>query len=159
MSAVLAIDPGNAESAYVLIDEDCRPVEFGKVPNDELRIDVLPPLLNGLHNDRDRVAIEMVRSYGMPVGAEVFETVVWIGRLFERSLTWGHRPHLIYRGDVKVHHCHSAKAKDANVRQALIDRFGDKGTKSNPGWFYGFKADVWQAMALAVYVADTLEAS
>lgn len=29
-----------------------------------------------------------------------------------------------------------------------------KGTKANPGWFYGFRADVWQAHALAVYAAD-----
>jgi hypothetical protein len=52
---------------------------------------------------------------------------------------------LVYRRDVKLHHCHSAKAKDANITQALIDRFAPgvpnrgKGTKAEPGWFYGFK--------------------
>jgi hypothetical protein len=59
-----------------------------------------------------------------------------------------------------LHHCHSAKAKDSNIRQALADRFAPgepnygKGTKANQGWFYGFSADVWQAYALAVYAAD-----
>jgi hypothetical protein len=83
---------------------------------------------------------------------------VWIGRFAERSPV---TPELVYRRDVKLHHCHSAKAKDANITQALIDRFAPgvpnkgKGTKAEPGWFYGFRADIWQSYALAVYVADT----
>ena len=47
--------------------------------------------------------------------------------------------------------CGQTKAKDTNVRQALIDRFGVVGTKKNQGWFYGFKADIWQAYALGVH--------
>jgi hypothetical protein len=46
------------------------------------------------------------------------------------------------------------KAKDGNIRQALIDRFGPVGTKKNPGWFYGFSGDVWQAYAVGVTYAD-----
>jgi hypothetical protein len=89
---------------------------------------------------------------------------VWIGRFIERH---DHRVNedadcrLVYRRDVKLHHCQSAKAKDANITQALIDRFAygqpnrGKGTKSEPGWFHGFAADIWQAYALAVFSADT----
>ena len=40
------------------------------------------------------------------------------------------------------------KAKDSNIRQALIDRFGPVGTKKNPGWFYGVSKDVWAAIAV-----------
>ena len=56
-----------------------------------------------------------------------------------------------------------SRAKDANIRQALVDRFAPgqpnhgKGTKDEPGWFHGFRADVWQAYALAVLVADRLD--
>ena len=56
----------------------------------------------------------------------------------------------IYRIDEKMNLCHSAQAKDANIRQALIDRFGDVGTKRNPGWFYGVSKDVWAAIAVGV---------
>ena len=155
MSTTLAIDPGNTESAYVVIEDDTRrPVAFGKIPNDDLlgKLDMDPEL-----HFASRVVIEMVASYGMPVGADVFETCVWIGRFAERSPM---PPELVKRHPVKLHHCRSSKAKDSNIIQALVDRFAPgqpnrgKGTKGAPGWFYGFAADVWQAYALAVYAAD-----
>jgi len=101
----------------------------------------------------------------MPVGAEIFETCVWIGRFFQLFALKGIDPDLVYRADVKLHHCHTSKAKDSNITQALIDRFAPgvpnhgKGTKANPGWFDGFKADIWAAYALAVLTADTAEAA
>jgi hypothetical protein len=153
MSTILAIDPGSTESAYAFIDgTNCRPIDAQKVSNETLR-----RLLTDDYFDADIGAIEMVASYGMAVGKEVFETCVWIGRFIEAS-ECGLAD--IYRRDVKLHHCGSAKAKDANITQALIDRFASgepnrgKGTKAEPGWFYGFRADIWQAYALAVLVAD-----
>lgn len=158
MTRVLAIDPGNTESGWVIIDAATRePLQFGKSPNDL----VLGHCYGDL--DWDVAVIEMVASYGMAVGADVFETCVWIGRFVEATATapGGSEPQLVKRHPIKMHHCHSAKAKDSNVRQALVDRFAPgqpnhgKGTKAAPGWFHGFAKDVWQAYALAVYVADT----
>jgi hypothetical protein len=161
MPRVLAIDPGNTESAYVFIDGERRPVVFGKLPNAELLTALRRP---GVVGD-EHVAIEMVASYGMSVGADVFETCVWIGRFTEAlAHHTGREPALIKRHPVKIHHCHAVNASDANIKQALIDRFASgvrnhgKGTKAAPGWFHGFHSDVWQAYALAVYVADTWEA-
>jgi hypothetical protein len=163
---ILAIDPGNTESGYALIDPDtCRPVEVGKIPNDQL----LRHLRFWLTQDHPviRVVIEMVASYGMPVGADVFETCVWIGRfaqIAESFGSFGTPCDLVYRKNVKLHLCGTSKAKDANITQALIDRFASgqpnrgKGTKGVPGWFFGFRADIWQAYALAVFVADTIAA-
>ena len=151
MTDLLAIDPGNVESAWALIDADtCWPAYVGKAPNVRVR-----DLLAG---SATIVAIEMIASYGMPVGAEVFETVLEIGRFVEIA-PWAR---LVYRRDIKLHHCGSMRANDANVAQALVDRFAPgapnrgKGTKAAPGWFYGFSADIWQAYALAVFAADTL---
>ena len=75
------------------------------------------------------IVIEMIASYGMPVGKEVFETCVWIGKFAEAS---GMKENYIYRKEEKINLCQSMKAKDSNIRQALIDRFGVVGTKKNP---------------------------
>lgn len=154
MNTILAIDPGHTHSGWTIIDATTRkPLQHGKSPN-EL---VLNHCWGDL--DYDHCAIEMVASYGMAVGAEVFETCVWIGRFLEAAARGHVTRHK--RLDIKLHHCHDSRAKDSNVRQALVDRFAPgqpnhgKGTKAQPGWFHGFAADVWQAYALAVYVADT----
>jgi hypothetical protein len=149
---ILAIDPGNVESAYVLMGENLKPVEFGKIPNEEMLSTV--NTYNVLQTVDD-FAIEMVASYGMPVGESIFETVFWIGRFWEETgnIT---RKARIYRKDVKMNLCGSMKAKDSNIRQALIDRFGVVGVKKAPGWFYGFKADIWSAYAVGVTYYDTV---
>lgn len=166
---ILAIDPGNTHSGWVIIDSHTRrPLQIDKSPNELV--------LDHCYGDLqwDTAVIEMIASYGMAVGREVFDTCIWIGRFTEaiKTHTEIYKPNktldqaLTYtvRQTVKLHHCHTIKAKDANIIQALIDRFTPgqpnrgKGTKANPGWFYGFKADIWQAYALAVQHADQLEA-
>lgn len=147
---VLAIDPGPTHSAYVLYD-GAKPLEFGKVPNRWL----LDRVECG-HFDAPVMAVEMIASYGMPVGREVFETCLYIGRLQQ---AWRHEQHLVYRKDVKLHLCHAPRAKDANIRAALIDRYGGKdkaiGKKASPGPLYGVTADTWAALAVAVTWSET----
>lgn len=80
----------------------------------------------------------MIASYGMSVGKEVFETCVWIGRFTELAVLQNIDVEYIYRAEEKMNLCHTMKAKDTNIRQALIDRFGVVGTKKNPRlvlWF------------------------
>ena len=106
---VLAIDPGTTESGWVLYDG--KVIDSGVSQNEAL-IDQLA------HEDADLMAVEMIASYGMAVGREVFETCVWIGRFIQAAPI----PHkLITRQKVKLHVCKSPKAKDTNIRQALID--------------------------------------
>ena len=155
---ILAIDPGDIESAYVLVENDLsKVIDKGKVANEELKRKleiewsdsscVLPPI--------DYIAIEMIASYGMAVGKTVFDTCVWIGRFYQICVVhYEIEPTLIYRMDEKMALCHDSRAKDSNIRQALIDRFGVIGTKKNPGYFYGFKKDIWAAMAVAVAYHD-----
>ena len=148
---ILAIDPGNQQSAYALLDADLRPVKFAKKPNDE----VMKDCITILEENTAVVVIEMIASYGMAVGKEVFETCVWIGRFIERLAPETYK--LIYRREEKENLCGSMRAKDSNIRQALIDRFGVVGTKNNPGWFYGVSKDVWAAIAVGVTYHDKVE--
>jgi hypothetical protein len=152
---IVAIDPGPQESAIVRYDEG-KIVQAMKLPNDL----VLGYLRTNAIEENNALAIEMIASYGMAVGAEVFETVLWIGRYAE---AWDSRANvpasLVYRLNVKMHLCHDSRAKDPNIRQALIDRFGPGkekaiGSKRSPGPLYGVAGDVWSALAVAVTFAD-----
>lgn len=153
---IIAIDPGNIQSAYCVIDKDTyKPVEFGKIDNEELRQKLLEDLR---FYPIESFAIEMIASYGMPVGKEVFDTCVWIGRFIETfkcPFTY-----YVYRKDEKMNLCGSMKAKDSNIRQALIDRFATfdfkngKGTIKQKDFFYGFSKDIWAAYAVGVTWLD-----
>lgn len=155
---VLAIDPGNVESAYVILGSDWLIKAHKKAGNEIILADI-KNLLESRTEAITGLAIEMVASYGMAVGATVFDTCFWAGRFWEACKNIPHKE-LIYRKEEKLNLCGSVRAKDANIRQALIDRFAPntlnsgKGTKKNPGYFYGFKADEWAAMAVAVTYAD-----
>ena len=158
---ILAIDPGNIESGYVVIDDNLKPIEHGKIVNEKLQEKLQQDIFNGKITD---IAIEKIASYGMPVGVEVFETCIWIGRFLQTILTFYYKENVktkyIYRKDEKMNLCHSMKANDATIKQALVDRFAPgqknygKGTKKEPGWFYGFKADIWAAYAVGVTYHD-----
>ena len=149
---ILAIDPGNEYSAYALIKaDDYTPVQFEKLPNDKIRTYLRAHLQLCNHTE---LVIEKVACYGMPVGAEVLETCLESGRFVQIAADQHVEAHRVFRATVKTMLCGTPRAKDSNVIQALKDRFGEKGTKKNPGWFYGFKADCWQAYALGVAWLD-----
>lgn len=148
---LLAIDPGTTESAWVVWDGS-KIINAGKDPNE---------MLLGVIRRRGPIGgmwvaaccIEMVASFGMPVGAEVFETVFWIGKFAE---AFGDtNTYRLTRIAIKNHLCHSSKAKDANIRQAIIDRLGPVGTKKAPGPCYGVCGDIWSALAVALTWWDT----
>lgn len=152
---LIAIDPGNVESAFVRIDDQYKLYEHEKIRNEELinRIEDLSRIC-------DRVVIERIASYGMAVGRSVFETCEWIGRFTQMAIGLYMPVDYVFRIDEKMALCRDARAGDTNIRRALIDRFAQhdlrtgKGTKKNPDYFYGFAKDEWAAMAVAVTYLD-----
>ena len=160
MDYIIGIDPGNKETAFCLVSaRTLAPVYFVKEENEKCLTDLLNTVQAvGLNNCE--IVIERVASYGMAVGADVFVTCEWIGE-FRRALKIaGIELHHIFRMDEKKTLCHNPRANDSTIRQALIDRFAygvpnkGKGSKASPGWFYGFRADIWMAYAVAVTYSD-----
>lgn len=155
---ILAIDPGPINSGWCLYDDLRRSVlGSGVMSNPEILADLAV-------SEAGVLAVERVASYGMAVGKDVFETCEWVG---EFRGAWRSREMnaiLIYRRDVKLHLCGSARAKDQNIRAALLDLFpatgGGKtpqiGTKSQPGPLYGVTSHAWSALAVAVTALATL---
>lgn len=158
MITLVAVDPGSVESAYVAMSGR-ELVRFGTHDNRALlrQLD-----FEGLNSDNlTTLVCEMVSSYGMPVGAEVFETCVWIGRFLQSWELGGHKSSTILRATVKAHVCGTTAAKDANVRAALIDRYGGKdaaiGKAKTKGPLHGVTGDVWSALAVAVAYRERTE--
>lgn len=145
---IFAIDPGPETSAFLKWDScEKRIIQMDANTPNRVMIDILCTLAVA-----EVFAIEMVACMGMAVGREVFETVLWVGRFSERCQ---HEPILVYRRQIKMHHCGSMKAKDTNIRQALIDKYGAPGTKKAQGVTYGLKSHLWSAFAIATFISET----
>ena len=154
MRRILAIDPGSEQSAWVLWDGAI--VEHGYEPNRQVIAHVCNQWLY------DLLAIEMMAGYGMTAGREVFETCVMIGRCIQAREACAFIPwRYVYRKDIKLALCGVTSAKDKDVREALIDRFGGKatalGTAKAPGPLRGITGDQWAALAVAVVAAGAKE--
>lgn len=138
-----AIDPGTEQSALLVV-EDGRFLDTTIYPNRDLLSLLWLGTLAPAH-----LVIEQIESYGMAVGREVFQTVFWSGRFVEAWQSPTRSWSLLPRRDVKLTLCGSPKAKDANIRQALIDRYGGSSAIKKGGPLYGIKSHLWAALALA----------
>ena len=148
MAHVFAIDPGFTESGWLLCESHpFRILDLGITSN----ADVLRRCER--RSNFDVVVIEHIAMGGMIAGQETFDTCFEAGRFAQAA----RRFVLLKRMAVKMHLCGDSRAKDANIRQALLDRFGGskaKGTKKAPGPLHGVKDHVWSALALAVTWID-----
>lgn len=176
MSILVAIDPGNQKSAWIVF-RDGQIAEFGITPNADM-----PDHFEGL----EHVAIEYMRPRGMKMSQESMDTMFWAGRFIQAicgddMIPW--TP--VDRHRVKLHICGNAAAKDANIRRALIDDWygGDtaaignkkcrkckgKGTYKRevcsecggsqwlhpPGPLVGIHDDLWAALAVGITFLET----
>jgi hypothetical protein len=155
---LLAIDPGSEQSALVWYSPKGHMVLMSRKYRNEDVLEILHAqnTASSRHIDANHLAIEMAESFGAKVWAQVFETVLWTGRFVE---AWGGDDFsLVTRREVKLHVTGSGRAKDGQVRQCLIERWGGQevaiGTKVQPGPLHNVKADQWAALAIAATWGD-----
>jgi len=147
---VLAIDPGPERSALVLYSPTLGLVEHYVAANDWVN-----SYLHIYHAvDGDVLVVERIASMGMAVGAEVHETTFWSGRFVQTWRLRGRPCARIKRVDIKLALCGQTRAKGANVRQVLIDRFGGPAAVKKGGALYKVAGDAWSALAVAVAYTD-----
>ncbi len=158
MSLVLCIDPGPVTSGVVMLGTWHSPPHViaatAKMPNAEVLKEI------NLHTGP--VAIERFACMGMAVGEETLEAVHWGGRFHQEADAGANEVHRVKRHEVKMALCGNTRAKDGNIRQAVIDLYGGSaaiqthkaGTKKTPerpaGPLAGVSADAWAALAVGL---------
>jgi len=155
---VIGLDPGYEVSAIVVWDTTAKTI----IQHGEYANGVLLDKLRG-HNGADGSAvlvIEQIESFGMAVGKTTFETVYMSGRFAEAWFP--KRVERLPRKVIKLQLCGQVRAKDGEIRQAIVDRFGPTkekavGTRKLPGPLYGVSKHEWSALAVALTWADQIQ--
>ena len=142
---IIGIDPGSKESAFVVWEAKKEFILTAKVfPNAEL-LEILRESYKS-----EIFAIEQIRGYGIVAGDDTFDTCEWSGRFREAHESKGGKVVMIPRKEVKRCLCGNTTTNDKYIRMALIERFGEVGTKKNPGRLFGISGHLWSALAVAV---------
>lgn len=147
LSKVLAIDPANTKTSFVLFDRNTFEIyDKGRINNNDF-IEYLKNVECGV------VALEIIVNMGVS-GRTLFETAEAVGVytyiVNDRQIALKR----VTRNEVKKHFKvkRSTKAQkqpsaDSQIRSRLIERFGQEHTK-------GLAYDMWQAYAVGVYAVD-----
>lgn len=160
---VIAIDPGPMKSAMVFYDSESKQViDYTLEDNETVRKYLHWDELMGLTAEDGSyppLLVEYTPPYAMQtktghsyVPNQVVLTAVETGRFIECY----DGPHeLVSRLDVKKQLLGRTTGNDANITQAILDRYGGSrltavGLKKSPGPLYGLKKDLWQALAVAI---------
>jgi hypothetical protein len=145
---IIGIDPGPEKSAVVVLDGN-RIVSADYLDNSTL--------LCGLYISACCVALEYPEGRGMAVAQSVLDTCYWCGRFDIDGDAARYHPR-----NIRAHFCGTAKCDRSNVIRAIKDRYGEVGTKKNPGPLYlvggahptedgaSITVHLWDALAVAL---------
>ena len=163
---ILGVDPGNVDSAWVIYEPTTKTLLRHGLEANEILLERI--LLADWSTTELQIptpthmAMELIQSMGMAVGQTIFDTCIWTGRFVQAWQQDRVDNTLIYvpRRAEKLLLCGTMRAKDKNIRQSIMDRYGSTrqlalGTKKNPGPLYGMAKDKWAAMAVAITACES----
>ena len=165
MTYIIGIDPGPTQSGVVVYQPNVYKVQYADVVENEnvhLRLTTLP-LWTVASTEYAQIvlAIEFPCFYGksVSIGRDVLETAAMVGWLEAEVMRGYSRKRVrITRRQVRMHLCGTMRSGDAQVWQALLDRYGGRstaiGNKKNPGPLYGVKSHARAALAVAITAAE-----
>lgn len=154
MRNILAVDPGPEKSGWVIIDTETYDPIKSELDKNERLYDWV-----GVYADSMEAIIVERPICTRMAGTSISETAIvagYVAGVANKSCPC----YYITRPKVKGRIAH--RGTDSDVISYLVGRFAEgepnmgKGTKKAPGFFYGFKADIWQAYALGVVFLDML---
>jgi len=155
MSRIAGIDPGTTHSGLVRLNSGEHghwPPKVTFAAKDMPNADLLASLTE---TACDLVVCEWLTSYGGAIGATVLDTARMVGRIEERASA---PVCLITRPDVGLELCQSRRAKNAQLRAAILEMYpatgggkdGRLGTSKAPGPLYSVSSHAWSALAAAL---------
>ena len=160
---ILAIDPGSEVSA--LIHWDGEKIVSAEIVGNLAALTVC-------RSGRCPVYIEGMGFQNKMAGMEVIETAVWIGRFHQAALCGERNSQIVKRREIVKFHTGIGTNGDAQVRAALIDKYGPPYTtemhapmgkrgkplkerkRRVPGLTFPLTGHLWQAFALATMVTE-----
>ena len=152
---ILSIDPDPNGGSWVLLDESGEVLDHGYQEQRGVLFNSIRAATGVV-----TVVVEGIQNMGMPMGNPTIETIKNIGEF--RAACYGMAlvtfDDTLTRPKIKGALCGSARAKDSNVRAALLDLYPATGggatpqigIKSQPGPLFGIKADEFAALAVGL---------
>jgi len=89
-----------------------------------------------------------------PSGWDTFKTIWWTGWF---AAKWYNQYTTLARQHVCGQLTHDTRATKGKVNNAIIARYGKPGTTADPGWLFGIHDHEWDALAIALVIADYIE--
>jgi len=156
---VAGVDPGELQSGLVIFygyAEGEAPYTAGVLPNSVAR----DRIANLSHEADPVLVIERPQFFGRETRFTdaMCEALLWSGRFIEAADSRGVRFETPFRKTIVTHHTGNARSNDADVRHALVERYGGReaaiGRKGKPGPLREVKSHAWQALAAALCWID-----
>lgn len=161
---LLCVDQGTTTSGVVVLEKEGE-ILYKNSEFDNYKF--VKAIEEGWFDYTDLMVIEKIESQGMAVGQTTFETCVWAGRMIEAYLKNSKAKSFAFvpRREVKMTICGDSRAKDKNIRQAILDMYPATGagkipqigTKKKPGMLYGVSSHAWSALAVGITYVIQLE--